>query len=143
MGKYGILHFLRLVLKARSIFIPLIDVHGGRVIKYEGDNIIAVFTDAAHALQCITDARLLLDSYNAAREKDFQIRMGISVDSGEVLVVGNDLLGTAFDHSFHLAEEVSEVGEVLIASSLYEALLDNAAIKSISNVRQVDHPDTN
>merc|ERR1711976_1123282 len=84
--KYGILHFLRLVLKARSIFVPHIESNFGMVVKYEWDNIIATFPSAGDALACIRESKREIEIYNGSREKDFQIRMGIAFDSGEVLV---------------------------------------------------------
>merc|ERR1712224_224965 len=138
--KHGILHFLRLLLKARSIFVPRIESNGGQVVKYEGDNIIAVFPSAVDALTCISDAKRELDCFNSAREKDFQIRMGIAIDEGDILVIGHDIFGEAFDHSFYTAEEVSEAGEVLVAASMYHHLRDLGLLAGTSARQQVEHP---
>merc|ERR1711879_928320 len=92
------------------------------------------------AIKCVMDAKLELNSFNGSREKDFQIRMGIAVDQGEVLVVGHDVMGEAFDNSFHLAEEVSEAGEVLVAASMHGNLRDLDLLAGTSAARQVEHP---
>jgi class 3 adenylate cyclase len=142
--KYGILHFLRLVLQARHIFVPLIAAHKGKVVKYEGDNIIAIFPDASLAVHCIKAAKDQIQSFNVTRDKDFQMRMGISVDCGEVVVTGHDVMGRAFDHSFHLAEEVSEAGEVLICSGMYDLLPSDSKglLQSVSARRETVHPES-
>ena len=51
--KYGILHFLTLVLHCRRAFKASIKEHGGRLIKYDGDNIIVEFDDIETALRAM------------------------------------------------------------------------------------------
>ena len=41
--KFGILHFLAMILKMRSIVRPIIASCGGKFLHYDGDNVIAVF----------------------------------------------------------------------------------------------------
>jgi len=111
--QYGILHFLRLVWKARSIVLPALQQHGGWKVKYEGDNIIAAFPTVNAAIACIRGVAQQISEYNSVREKDFQVRIGFGVDVGEVHCLGHDIVGRAFDCSFKLAEDIAEVGEVL------------------------------
>jgi class 3 adenylate cyclase len=119
--QYGILHFLRLVLKARSIVLPALQKHGGWKVKYEGDNIIAAFPTVNAAIACIRGVVQQISEYNSVREKDFQVRMGFGVDVGEVHCLGHDIVGKAFDCSFRLAEDIAEVGEVLVTDRITAA----------------------
>lgn len=127
---YGILHFLRLVLNARHILVPLITQEGGEVVKYDGDNIIATFPTPQAALCCIKAGWEQVDKYNKPREdsKDFQIRMGCSVCFGEVLLHGTEIIGEAFERSFYLAEEMSEVGDVLVTNNFRAELKTGDAV---------------
>jgi len=119
--QYGILHFLRLVFKARAIILPALQNHGGWKIKYEGDNIIAAFPGVDDAIACIHAVVEQVREYNVTREKDFQIRMGFGVDVGQVHCSGHDIFGSAFDCSFKLAEDIAEVGEVLVTERVKAA----------------------
>lgn len=112
---YGILHFLRLVLKVRSIFLPAMEKVGGWKVKYEGDNIIAAFPSVDVAIQCLKFCKGEIAAYNETRQKDFQVRIGFGLDIGEVQIQGHDIVGPAFDCSFKLAEDIAEVGEVLVS----------------------------
>lgn len=115
---YGILHFLRLVLKARSLMLPAMAKVGGWKVKYEGDNIIGAFPNADAAICCLKSFVEQVALYNKTREKDFQIRIGCGLDEGEVEVLGDEIIGAAFDCSFKLGEDISEAGEVLITTRI-------------------------
>lgn len=125
--KYGILHYLRLVLNVRSIFEPLIEAHGGKVVKYDGDNIVAVFPTCCDALMSTKKAWESVEQYNRTRTKDFQLRMGCSLCYGEVFLQGEEIHGEAFEYAAHLAEDVSEVQEVLITQRFKQKLEDDVA----------------
>jgi len=112
--QYGILHFLRLVLKCRSIIVPLVNEHKGRKVKYEGDNVIAVFPSADLAVCCVAKVCKQLADYNNSRSKDFQIRAGCGLGLGDVAIQGHDIIGGGFDRSFRLAEDEAQPGEILI-----------------------------
>jgi len=118
--QYGILHFLRLVLKCRSMVIPAVNEHGGRKIKYEGDNIIAEFPNTDAAMCALAQFWKKIGDFNNNRAKDFQIRAGVGLAYGEVSLLGQDIVGPGFDQSFFLAEEIAESGEILITPNMKE-----------------------
>src|SRR2546423_15328166 len=47
----GITHFLAQIHRMHSIATPVIESHGGEVIKYEADNVFAVFPDVEQAVE--------------------------------------------------------------------------------------------
>lgn len=112
--RYGILHFLRLVLQARRILLPAMADVGGWLVKYEGDNIIAAFPNVDVAVSSIRKCMGQIAEYNKTREKDYQVRMGFGIDFGEVHFLGHDIVGSTFENSFTLAEDIAEVGELLL-----------------------------
>lgn len=136
--KYGILHFLRLVLKARSIMLPAMAKVGGKKIKYEGDNIIASFPNVDVAVSCIKSCKEQIAVYNENREKDFQIRMGFALDVGEVTLLGHDVVGDTFDCSFLLAEDIAEVGEVLVSKGVVNAGWPSTPDATLSEERTLE-----
>mmetsp|Transcript_34695 Transcript_34695/g.91628 ORF Transcript_34695/g.91628 Transcript_34695/m.91628 type:complete len:435 (+) Transcript_34695:103-1407(+) len=140
--KCGILHYLRLVLNVRSIFKALMQDYGGQIVKYDGDNIIATFPTCHDALKCTEKAWDKVVEYNSSREKDFQIRMGCALSYGDVLLQGAEIMGDAFELAFHLAEEVSEVTEVLVTQRFKERILadDHLSAKfRVSDERLAEH----
>src|SRR2546423_14806135 len=47
--RHGIIHFLAQIHRMHSIATPVVESHGGEVIKYEADNIFAVFPEVEQA----------------------------------------------------------------------------------------------
>lgn len=62
--KYGIMHFLSLVVHCRRMYAELLEQYKGRVIKYDGDNVISVFPDAAHAAHLASAVSSRAEEYN-------------------------------------------------------------------------------
>src|SRR2546423_1974623 len=48
--RHGIIHFLAQIHRMHSIATPVVESHGGEVIKYEADNIFAVFPEVEQAV---------------------------------------------------------------------------------------------
>lgn len=60
--QYGILHFLTLIINCRKIYDDTISEFGGKVVKYDGDNVITFFSKPVDASQA---AAALLQNVNA------------------------------------------------------------------------------
>lgn len=136
---YGILHFLRLVMKARAIVLPEMAKVGGFKVKYEGDNIIGAFPNPDVAIACVKTCMQQIREYNASREKDFQVRIGFGFDCGEVKIIGEDIIGEAFGNSFKLAEDLAEVGEVLVTESMKVACLTSIeSVGKLSDCKEIE-----
>jgi len=101
--------------------LPAMAEGGGWLVKYEGDNIIAAFPSVDAAISCIKKCAGQITEYNKTREKDFQVRMGFGLDFGEVHFWGHDIVGSTFETSFELAEDIAEVGEVLVTERVKTA----------------------
>lgn len=122
--KYGILHFLSLVAHCRKIFRDNLPFYDGHVLKYDGDNVIAMFTCPEDAAECVKDIIEDVRTFNAGKEKDFQIRIKLGTSHGETLVVQHDCVGDAWEACCILGEDTAEVGEVLITDAIHEQLKD-------------------
>lgn len=68
--------------------------------------------------------------------------MGCALDHGLALLLGTDIMGDTFEWSFHLAEEVSEVNEVLITKKFRDRMVEDDALPlgvRMSDERSVEH----
>ena len=91
---HGIGELLGVIRASQRIFEPLIAEHGGRILKFEGDSLMAIFPDPGQALTSIDALYLAADSYNAGRATHEKIRLCASVVHGDVLVAGeHDIFG--------------------------------------------------
>jgi len=117
--KYGILHFMTLILNCRKIFQRHLLESDGEILKYDGDNNICKFKTTKSAIEFVHNVTEDLDKYNEGKEKDFQIRAKIGMAKGLVLVSDDgDIVGDGWEECCALSEGLAEVGEVLISEDI-------------------------
>jgi class 3 adenylate cyclase len=110
----GILHFLSVYRRAHRLTVPLLEAHGGRLLKAEADNVIGVFPDAACALASAVAMMRGAAEANASLGVDDQMLLCIAVGYGHILELQDDFFGDEVNITFKLGEDVAKAGEVLL-----------------------------
>jgi class 3 adenylate cyclase len=116
----GILPYLGLIRRMQALTAPIVASHGGIVVKYAADNMIAAFptVDAA--------AAAALDINRSIRENSERFAVAMGVDYGRFLLIdGNECYGDTVNVACKLGEDVAESGEVLLTAAA-RARLDPA-----------------
>lgn len=111
---HGILHFLSIFRRSEQICVPLIEQHGGKVLKHEADDLIAVFDDAPHAIHAALDMFRAMARLNTTLHTDEQVGLCVGCDYGRFLRLEDDAFGDPVNTAFKLGEEVAEGGELLL-----------------------------
>lgn len=113
----GVLPYLARIRRMHSVTAPIVAAYAGEVVKYQADNLLAVFPDAAQALDAALSMReQLLD------ETPTQC-VGIGLAYGRILLVpGWDSHGDATNLAFKLGEDVASSGEILATTDFIKAL---------------------
>ena len=124
---------LRMVRRHHELCKPIVEAHGGRVVKTIGDGLMAVFdsprgaVDAAHEMQrCLRTA----NSHLARRER---IRVRIGVHHGPVLV---DSTGDVFGDVVNVAARIqAKAGpeQILVGEPIQRQLADAYPLRSVGN----------
>jgi class 3 adenylate cyclase len=123
----------------------LFERHGGRVQKFVGDAVVAVFgipvvneDDALRAVRAAADLRAGLGALNAELERDWGVTLDIrtGVNTGEVVTgdpaIGDALvLGDAVNVAARL-EQVADPGEVLLGQSTYRLVRDAVSAERVT-----------
>ncbi len=113
----GILPYLGLIRRMQAVTAPIVERHGGAVVKYSADNMIAIFDAAAHAVQ----AAVAINRAIVEGGERFQVAIG--VDHGRfILVDGADCYGDAVNVACKLGEDVAAAGEILLTAAARERL---------------------
>jgi len=108
----GILPYLGLIRRMQAVTAPIVARHGGTVIKYLADNMIASFPTADEA----AGAALAINRAIVEGEERFTVAMGI--DYGRFLLVDEaDCYGDPVNVACKLGEDVAESGEVLLTAA--------------------------
>merc|ERR1719223_921906 len=121
--KYGILHFMTLIMQCRKIFDKHLAACSGELLKYEGDNVICKFQSSDVAVNFVIKVSQDIAKYNEGKDKDYQIRVKLGMAKGLVLVTDHgDIAGDAWEECCALGEEMGKVGEILISEAIKDDL---------------------
>lgn len=111
----GIISTLAQIYQIRELAVPLIEVHQGRVLKLEADNVYAVFPTTAEALAAM---QAVLNQLN-----ENELHASVGIGFGEVLVVGErDVFGNEMNLASKLGEDLAEDDEILLTEAALAAL---------------------
>jgi adenylate cyclase len=123
--RYGITHFLSMIHRLHGIVRPIIERHGGRVVKTEADNVFAVFAGVEEALEAARGVQDQLATANAFLPEDWDLHASIGIGHGEVLMIGDDdFYGNELNLASKLGEDVADAGETLLTETAHARLVE-------------------
>lgn len=128
--KYGIIHYLSMVRRMQLISEPIIQTHGGSLIKFEADNCFAVFPDASAALHAAIALHLAFDQANLLTSDDLDVHIACGIDYGKILIIENeDCFGDAVNRACKLGEDIAAAGEILITQDAMKTVTSQLEFK--------------
>jgi class 3 adenylate cyclase len=122
VARHGILHFLMAFARAVRTLRPLVTRAGGRLVKVEADSLLLAFPDAARACAAVLAMNAALDRANRGRPASEQVAFSYGIGFGEVLDLGDDLLGLEVNLASKLGEDRARRSEVLLTPGAVGAL---------------------
>src|SRR5437879_1164841 len=117
----GDLAGLVMVQKCLDLLIPVIEQHGGIVVKTIGDAILARFDEAQTAVRCAVQMERSLAHRNNNRAPADQIHVHIGINFGLAFLKGNDVFGDVVNVTARI-ESAAEPDEIVISPSVYEQI---------------------
>ena len=117
--KYGILHFLQTFRRCDLACRPIIDAHGGWLMKHEADDLIVMFGDGAAAVRAAMQMQIMSVDDSRGRPAEDGWQLSIGVEFGRVIRLDDDAFGDAVNVAFKLGEDIAEPGEVLIGPTAF------------------------
>ena len=118
--RHGITYFLSQIHRMHSIAAPVVESHGGEVIKFEADNVFAVFPEVEQAVDAALDLDRSLEMANTMLPEEYDMHGEFGIGHGEVLVVENeDIYGSEVNLASKLGEDLAQRGEILLTESAY------------------------
>jgi len=116
----GITHFLAQIHRMHLIAAPVVESHGGEVIKFEADNVFAVFPEVEQAVDAALDLDRSLELANTMLPEECDMHGEFGIGYGEVLIVENeDIYGCEVNLASKLGEDLAQRGEILLTESAY------------------------
>src|SRR5712692_4439907 len=112
---------LRALSSHRKLIDSLIEQHRGRFVNSAGDSVLAEFASVVNAVQCAVDIQTTLKAENASLPPERRMEFRIGVNSGDVIVDGEQIYGDGVNVAARL-ESLAEPGSIFISGSVHEQL---------------------
>jgi class 3 adenylate cyclase len=143
--RHGIIHFLAQIHRMHSIAAPVVEAHGGEVIKFEADNVFAVFPDVEQAVDAAVELDRALELADTMLPDEYDMHGEFGIGYGEILVVENeDIYGSEVNLASKLGEDLAQRGEILLTESAFARVNPSRReyerlVMSISGLELVAH----
>jgi class 3 adenylate cyclase/TolB-like protein/Flp pilus assembly protein TadD len=111
----------RLKDRRRRILSPLLERHGGRVVKVIGDGVLVEFGSAVNAVVCAIALQEQMSKANLDGPADQAIVLRIGINVGDVIVEGSDLYGDGVNIAARL-EPLAEPGGITMSPSVHDQI---------------------
>src|SRR6266513_2582752 len=119
----------------------VVDEHRGRVVKFIGDGVMAVFgvpdTSEDDSLRALDAALAMHDdfadlAFEVARDRDAEISLRVGINTGEVIVSAgdDDVVGDAVNLAARL-EHAAEPGTVLVGEDTWRLTRGSAVFEAV------------
>ena len=119
--KVGVIHFLKMIHRARQIIAPIIEANKGTLLKCEADNCYAFFEETDDAIKASFEANNALFRANDSVGIGEQIYLSVGIDYGKLLLVGDvDFFGDPVNTASKLGEDLAVRQEVLVTRRAIE-----------------------
>jgi adenylate cyclase len=118
---------LRTLSGHRNIIDGLIDRHHGRFVNSAGDSVVAEFASVVEAVNCAVEIQNVLRAENANSPPERRMEFRIGVNSGDVMVEGEQIYGDGVNVAARL-ENLADPGGICISGTVYEQVRDRLAL---------------
>lgn len=121
-------------LKSRwaTILTPVIESHGGRVVKLMGDGVLIENPSAVHAVLSAIELQKRMADANAGVPESAQIRLRVGINLGDVIGDGTDIYGEGVNIAARL-ERLATAGGICLSEKVYGEIrgkIDITAVRS-------------
>jgi class 3 adenylate cyclase len=119
----GIVSHLCQIRRMQLLTEPVVEAHCGQLLKYEADNLLAVFDEAANAVAAAVAINHAVDALPEWSATTPKLAVSIGIDWGPMLVLpGEDCFGDPVNVAHKLGEDIAGAGEILITERLRDRL---------------------
>jgi class 3 adenylate cyclase len=121
--RFGIVHFLQTIYQSERLLLPVIEDHGGLLLKSEGDSMLVIFRDPGAAMRCAQAMQAALVHFNRDQPPEEDVLLCIGMGFGRVLKIGDaDVYGAEVNAASKLGEDTARAGEILVTEGFRAAL---------------------
>jgi adenylate cyclase len=103
----------------REVIDPLIDAHGGRIVKTTGDGLLLEFPSVVDAMRCVLKVQtgIAAKVTDIPEDRRLVFRIGLHVD--DIITDGDDIFGDGVNIAARL-QEIAPPGGVCVSGRVYD-----------------------
>jgi len=123
VAEFGIIHFLQTIHESFQLHAPVIDRHGGFLLKIEGDSLMVIFRNVNEALECAIEMQQVTQRGNIGRAPEDQVLLCLGLGFGDMLrIAEEDVFGEEVNAASKLGEDTAKAGEILVTGAVRDAV---------------------
>ena len=117
----NIISFLLSINQMQRLAVPVVEEHGGLLVRAEHDNLTCLFDRVEDAIRASREISERLESANVILPKDKELYASIGIGHGSILNVENEAIyGNEVNLSSKLGEDIGGLGDVLLTADAFE-----------------------
>lgn len=121
----NIISFLLSINQMQRLVTPVVEDHGGLVVRAEHDNLTCLFDDVSESVAASREITGRLQSANVILPSDKELYASIGIGYGDILNVENEsIYGNEVNLASKLGEDIATLGEVLLTPSAHQQIAD-------------------
>jgi adenylate cyclase len=116
----SIISFLLSINQMQRLVTPVVEEHGGIVVRAEHDNLTCLFDDVEQAIAASREITGRLESANVILPSDKELYASIGIGHGMILNVENEAIyGNEVNLASKLGEDIGNLGDVLLTPGAF------------------------
>ncbi len=121
----GIIDILQVIARMIELCEPVIDKHGGTLVKTVGDDLLALFDTADSAVRAAIGMQRVCEDDYVGRDPSERIRIAVGIGWGYMLDLdGTDIYGDEVNRASKLGEDLANPGEILVTHAARQCLTE-------------------
>jgi adenylate cyclase len=113
--------------RRRQVLEPLVNRHGGRIVKLMGDGALVEFASAVNAVACGVELQDAMAAANADLPESHRLVFRVGINIGDVVVEDDDLFGDGVNVASRL-EALAEPGAVYVSHAVYSQVRGRVSV---------------
>ena len=135
VARFGIIHFLQTIHESERILMPVLERHGGKLLKVEGDSFLAIFDDPRNAIAASIEMQRVTRAYNDHKSAEEHVLLGVGLGFGRVLrVAEGEVYGNEVNSACILGESYARGYDILVTDAVCQRAGEAFAFEEFPHV---------
>lgn len=122
VARFGIVHFLQTIHQQTRALVPIVQQHGGALVKTEADSMLILFPTATAAVESGIAMQRACQALGTTSRPEDKVMLCVGIGFGRLLKIGDDeVFGHEVNMASKLGEDIAVADEILVTPSAYAA----------------------